>query len=198
VRAHVIVVAGPSGSGKSRLATRLALPVLRLDDFYRSAGDPALPLQPGGLVDWDDPRSWLQDEAVAAVDELCHTGRCDVPEYDISGDGRVGHRVLDLGDAGLFVAEGIFAQEVVGECRDRGLVAEAICVTQHPMLTFWRRLVRDLREHRKPPLVLLRRGLRLAREQRAVVAHAVALGCTPMSADAAHERVRGLVARAAR
>jgi uridine kinase len=198
VRAQVIVVAGPSGSGKSRLATRLGLPVLRLDDFYRSAGDPALPLRPDGLVDWDDPRSWLHDEAVAAVEELCRTGRCDVPEYDIARDGRVGHRVLDLGAAGLFVAEGIFAQEVVGECRDRGLVAEAICVTQHPMVTFWRRLVRDLREHRKPPLVLVRRGLRLAREQRAVVAHAVALGCTPMSADAAYERVRGLVARATR
>ena len=198
MRAQVIVVAGPSGSGKSRLATRLGLPVLRLDDFYRSAGDPALPLLPDGLVDWDDPRSWLHDEAVAAVEELCRTGRCDVPEYDIARDGRVGHRVLDLGNAGLFVAEGIFAQEVVRECLERGLVAEAICVTQHPMVTFWRRLVRDLREHRKPPLVLLRRGLRLAREQRAVVAHAVALGCTPMSPDAAHERVRRLVARATR
>jgi len=198
VRAQVIVVAGPSGSGKSRLAARLGLPVLRLDDFYRSAGDPALPKRPDGLVDWDDPRSWLHDEAVAAVEELCRTGRCDVPEYDIARDGRVGHRVLDLGGAELFVAEGIFAQEVVAECRGRGLVAEAVCVTQHPMVTFWRRLVRDLREHRKPPLVLVRRGLRLARQQRAVVAHAVALGCTPMSADAAHERVRGLVARASR
>ena len=198
MRAQVIVVAGPSGSGKSRLAARLGLPVLRLDDFYRSAGDPALPMRPDGLVDWDDPRSWLHDEAVAAVEELCRTGRCDVPEYDIARDGRVGHRVLDLGGAARFVAEGIFAQEVVAECRGRGLVAEAVCVTQHPMVTFWRRLVRDLREHRKPPLVLVRRGLRLAREQRAVVAHAVALGCTPMSADAAHERVRGLVARASR
>ena len=198
MRAQVIVVAGPSGSGKSRLAARLGLPVLRLDDFYRSAGDPALPKRPDGLVDWDDPRSWLHDEAVDAVEELCRTGRCDVPEYDIARDGRVGHRMLDLDGAELFVAEGIFAQEVVAECRGRGLVAEAVCVTQHPMVTFWRRLVRDLREHRKPPLVLVRRGLRLARQQRAVVAHAVALGCTPMSADAAHERVRGLVARASR
>ena len=121
-----------------------------------------------------------------------------MPDYDIARDGRVGHRVLDLGDAELFVAEGIFAQEVVADCRARGLVAEAVCVTQHPAVTFWRRLVRDLREHRKPPLVLVRRGLRLAREQRAVVAHAVALGCTPMTADAAQERVRGLVARASR
>ncbi len=198
MRAQVIVVAGPSGSGKSRLAARLGLPVLRLDDFYRSAGDPVLPLRPDGLVDWDDPRSWLHDEAVAALEELCRTGRCDVPDYDIARDGRVGHRVLDLGDAEHFVAEGIFAQEVVADCRDRGLVAEAVCVTQHPLVTFWRRLVRDLREHRKPPLVLVRRGLRLASEQRAVVAHAVALGCTPMSADDAHARIRGLVARASR
>jgi len=197
-----VVLAGPSGVGKSRLAAHTGLPVLRLDDYYRSGDDPELPrIDHGanaGLVDWDDPRSWLHDEAVAAVEELCRTGRCDVPVYDIARDGRVGHRVLDLGGAELFVAEGIFAQEVVAECRGRGLVAEAICVTQHPMVTFWRRLVRDLREHRKPPLVLVRRGLRLAREQRAVVAHAVALGCTPMSPDAAHERVRGLVARASR
>ena len=63
--------------------------------------------------------------------------------------------------APVFVAEGIFAQEVVGLCRDAGVLAAAYCVRQHPMVTFWRRLTRDLREHRKPPLVLLRRGLAL-------------------------------------
>jgi uridine kinase len=198
VRAQVIVVAGPSGSGKSRLAARLGLPVLNLDDFYRSAGDPALPRLPGGLVDWDTPASWLQDEAVTAIDELCRTGSADVPIYDISRDGRVGHHVLHLGDGRLFVAEGIFAQEVVGDCRSRGLVADAICVSQRPAVTFWRRLTRDLREHRKPPLVLVRRGLRLAREQRSVVAHAVALGCTPMSPEAAHARISRLIESAHR
>ena len=44
----------------------------------------------------------------------------------------------------------------------RGLLAAAYCVRQHPLVTFWRRLTRDLREHRKPPLVLVRRGLRAA------------------------------------
>lgn len=193
MQTQVIVVAGPSGSGKSRLARRVGLPVLNLDDFYRSAGDPALPRLPGGLVDWDTPASWLQDEAVAAIEELCRSGRVDVPVYDISRDGRVGHQVLELAGYELFVAEGIFAQEVVGDCRSRELVADAICVTQHPAVTFWRRLTRDLREHRKPPLVLVRRGLRLAREQRSVVSHAVALGCTPLTPDAAHARIRCLV-----
>lgn len=201
VRAQVIVVAGPSGSGKSRLADRLGLPVLNLDDFYRSAGDPTLPRLHEGtdedMVDWDSPASWLHDEAVEAIGSLCRDGLVDVPEYDIARDGRVGHRLLDLTGAGLFVAEGIFAQEVVGECLTRGLLADAVCVTQHPSATFWRRLVRDLRERRKPPLVLLRRGLRLAADQRAVVAHAAALGCTPMSPEVAHVRILGLVSEAA-
>ena len=196
--ASVIVLAGPSGAGKSRLAERIGLPVLRLDDFYRSAGDPELPvIESGanaGLVDWDDPRSWLLDEALTAVSELCGEGTATVPIYDIAQDGRCGSQTLDLGGSALFVAEGIFAQEIVPACREAGLLAAAYCVRQHPVVTFWRRLTRDLREHRKPPLVLMRRGLALLRDQRNVVAHAVALGCEPVTPDEALKRVRGLSA----
>jgi uridine kinase len=189
VRARVIVLAGPSGAGKSRLAERTGLPVLRLDDFYKSGGDPTLPViaegANAGLVDWDHPDSWLLDDAMAALDELCRTGRAEVPVYDIAHDGRCGWHTLDIGPHGLFVAEGIFAQEVVPHAREAGLLAAAYCVRQHPVVTFWRRLTRDLREHRKPPLVLVRRGLALLRAQRRVVAHAVALGCRPVTPDQA-------------
>ena len=86
--ARVIVLAGPSGSGKSHLAERLGLPVLRLDDFYKDGDDPTLPRLDlaGGepIVDWDDPGSWNADAAVAAVEELCRTGCTDAPVYDIS------------------------------------------------------------------------------------------------------------------
>jgi uridine kinase len=71
-------------------------------------------------------------------------------------------------------------------------VAEAVCVTQHPALTFVRRLTRDLREHRKPPFVLVRRGLHLLRAQRSLVARAERLGCEVLSPDAAYRRVRRL------
>jgi uridine kinase len=196
VPAKVIVLAGPSGAGKSHLADRIGLPVLRLDDFYKSAGDPTLPRitsgSNAGLVDWDDPASWVADDALAAVAELCREGAADVPIYDIAHDGRTGHRVLNLGDHDLFVAEGIFAQEIVPACQEAGLLAAAYCVRQHPMVTFWRRLTRDLREHRKPPLVLVRRGLALLRDQRNVVAHAVELGCEPVTPDEALTRIRGL------
>ncbi len=96
--AKVIVLAGPSGAGKSRLADRIGLPVLRLDDFYKSAGDPTLPrITSGanaGLVDWDDPASWIAEDALTALAQLCREGSADVPIYDIAQDGRIGHRVL--------------------------------------------------------------------------------------------------------
>ena len=66
-KARVVLVGGPSGAGKSRLATSTGLPIVSLDDFYRDGDDPALPRSSSGLVDWDDPRAWHADAAVAAL-----------------------------------------------------------------------------------------------------------------------------------
>jgi uridine kinase len=193
----VIVLAGPSGSGKSRLAERLesrfGWPTLRLDDFYRDGDEPGLPLiasgANAGLVDWDHPRSWHCDDAVAALLELCRTGATDVPAYSISESRRTAASRLELGGASVFCAEGIFAPDVVAACREAGVLEAAYCVTQHRALTFWRRLTRDLREHRKPPLVLLRRGLALARAQREVVRRAVQVGCRVATGDQAYDEL---------
>lgn len=46
----------------------------------------------------------------------------------------------------------------------------------------FRRLARDLREARKAPRVLVRRGWALLRAEPAVLARQTALGCTPRSA----------------
>ncbi|MGZ8744857.1 MAG: uridine kinase family protein [Nocardioides sp.] len=194
--ARVIVLAGPSGAGKSRLAERLGIPVLRLDDFYKSGSDPTLPvIEAGanaGLTDWDHPDSWLPDDAMTALRQLCAEGTTRVPVYDIAHDGRCGEQELDLDGRPLFVAEGIFAQEIVPDCASERLLAAAYCITQHPLATFWRRLTRDLREHRKPPLVLVRRGWALLRAQREVVRHAVALGCERVSPERAYAEIRAL------
>ncbi len=193
----MIVLAGPSGAGKSRLAERLGLPVLRLDDFYKNGSDPTLPTithgQNAGLTDWDHPDSWQCEDALDAIRTLCAEGIATVPVYDIAQDGRCGEQLLDLGGSPLFLAEGIFAQEVVPTGHREGLVAAAYCVTQYPLVTFWRRLTRDLREHRKPPLVLARRGWALMRAQGEVVRHAVALGCREVSPERAYDEVSALL-----
>lgn len=191
--ARVIVLAGPSGAGKSRLAGRLAehcgWPTLRLDDFYKDGDDPTLPRiaagRNAGLVDWDHPDSWHRDAAVAALRELCRRGSVEVPVYSISESRATGTERLELGAARVFCAEGIFAPEVVAACREAGILRSAYCITQPAIVTFWRRLTRDLREHRKPPPMLLWRGLALARAQRDIVRRAVEAGCRVATGDRA-------------
>jgi uridine kinase len=200
-RARVIVVAGPSGSGKSRLCARLrsgfGTPVLNLDDFYKDGDDPTLPrrrIGPGqDIVDWDDPRSWSGGDAVRALERLCRDGAADVPVYDISHDGRVDEVRISVDGSAYVVAEGLFAHEVISDCRDRDLLVDAICVRNRRLVTFWRRLTRDLREHRKPPWVLLRRGWLLMRAEPHVVARAVACGATPMTSEQAFRRLSRLL-----
>ena len=189
---HVILLAGPSGAGKSRLAARLDLPILQLDDYYKDGTDPTLPRFASGAVDWDDPHSWDATDAFEGVRELSRSGTTGAPVYDISANGRSGHRVIDATGAACFVAEGIFAAELVAPCEEAGLPTVAICVRRTRSLTFVLRLTRDLREHRKPPLFLLRRGWWLARRERAIVSALVAKGCTPMTPRQAEAVVRRL------
>ncbi|HWD81387.1 MAG TPA: ATP-binding protein [Kribbella sp.] len=194
MRSRVVLLAGPSGAGKSRLAEQVGLPVVRLDDFYRDGDDEAMPRSPLGIVDWDDPRSWDGERAVAALEQLCTTGSADLPIYDIAADGTVGHRPVSTGGSPLIVAEGIFADQIAGALRDRGLLAAAICVYHHRVVTFARRFQRDLREHRKPPLTLLRRGLLLLRDDPQVVQRCVAAGCEPLHPKQARARIERLLA----
>ncbi|MDX6367946.1 MAG: hypothetical protein QOK30_3022, partial [Nocardioidaceae bacterium] len=158
VAARVILLAGPSGAGKTRLARRSTLPVMALDDFYKNGADPTLPRRDTGLVDWDDPAAWDLEAALQSLRDLCTTGTTRAPVYDIGANARTGSQELVLGTAGYLVAEGIFAAELVGACRGAGLLESAICVRRSRWVTFVLRLFRDLREHRKPPGVLLRRG----------------------------------------
>ena len=175
-----MLLAGPSGSGKTHLAEESGLPIVDLDHFYKNGDDPTAPRHPTlGIVDWDDPRSWDAESALDALEQLCRSGSAEVPVYDISRDGRVGARRVDIGDTPAFVGTGIFAAELVAPARDRGLLRDAVVVKRSRTKNFLRRLRRDLREHRKPPLTLVRRGLRLLRAEPGVVARQMALGCRP-------------------
>ncbi|MGE3810109.1 MAG: uridine kinase [Candidatus Nanopelagicales bacterium] len=182
-RAQVVLLCGPSGSGKTHIAARSGLPVFRLDDFYRDGDDPALPISAElGIPDWDDPRSWRADDAVAALDALCREGRTTVPTYDISLSATTGEAQMELGGAPAVVAEGVFAAEIVEHLRDRGLLADAVVLHRAPWKNFVRRFARDLAERRKPPATLWRRGRILMGVERDVVQSACDRGCRAVEA----------------
>ncbi|MFI9824646.1 uridine kinase [Streptomyces sp. NPDC052013] len=196
ISARVVLLCGPSGSGKSLIAARSGLPVLRLDDFYKEGDDPTLPLLPGGsAIDWDHPDSWDADAAVAAIDRLCRTGRTHVPVYDISLSARTGEDTVDIGRTPLFIAEGIFAAEIVTRCRELGVLADALCLNRGPVRTFRRRFVRDLKEGRKSVPFLLRRGWRLMRLERSIIARQTALGAYACDRDEALGRMASAACR---
>jgi len=179
--ARVVVLAGPSGAGKSRLAARLhtrhGWPIVRLDDFYRDEDDPAMPRSEAlGIVDWDHPDSWNRTAAVEALATLVATGSVQTPVYDLALSRAVGTAVVEARPDDLVLAEGIFAAEVIGDLRERGLLAGAYCVHHHRFVTFVWRLLRDLSERRKPPWTLVRRGLALMRDEPRVVARQEQLG----------------------
>ncbi|MEU0406913.1 uridine kinase [Streptomyces griseorubiginosus] len=192
---RVVLLCGPSGSGKSLLSARSGLPVLRLDDFYKEGTDPTLPLVAGSSdIDWDHPGSWDADTAVAAIVDLCRTGRTRIPVYDISLSARTGEEAVELGRTPLFIAEGIFAAEIVTRCRELGVLADALCLSRGPVRTFRRRFLRDLREGRKSVPFLLRRGWRLMRLERSIVARQTALGAHACDKDEALARLSAAAA----
>lgn len=184
-RVRLLVLCGPSGSGKSYLARHLrehhGWPTVSLDDFYRDEDDPGLPQSDLGIPDWDHPGSWDGDAALGALRTLVARGAVTVPRYDIATSRAQGHHEVRVGGAPIVVVEGIFAGEVIGPLRDEGLLAQAWCVRSTPWFTFARRLVRDLAGRRKSPGVLWRRGHQLRRAEPGIVRSYLALGARPLT-----------------
>lgn len=190
----LILVAGPSGSGKSRLSGQTDVPQVQLDDFYFDDDHPDLPVTelPGGtrIIDWDDRRSWNLEAAVTALEEICRTGRATLPRYEISSNRAVGTHDFELGDATAVIGEGIFAIDLLEPCRTAGLDVVAIWLDRPRWFNFARRLQRDLRQRRKAPGVLVRRGFALARHEPELRRSALARGFTPYSMKDAAATIR--------
>jgi uridine kinase len=185
----MVLLAGASGSGKSRLAAVAGCPRLNLDDFYRDGDPPDLPRRLGA-VDWDHSDSWDLEAALDAAVALCRTGCAEVPVYDLAQSRRTGRHLVELGDHRVFVAEGVFAPELLGPATAAGVRPEALYLDRHRSANLVRRFLRDVVEHRKPLPLLLRRGWALWRQEPSIRARALAAGCRPVSMGTALAELR--------
>lgn len=191
---RVVLITGPSGSGKSSLVRRLGLPAVRLDDFYRDIDHPGLP-QRFGSVDWDSPASWHAEAATSVLEQLCVGGEAELPIYDIPTSRRTGSTHVTIPPSRVILAEGIFAAELIEPLRSRDLLAEALCLVRPRIQTFWLRLLRDVAEARKPLPTLLRRGMAHMRAEPARLRHWQAQGARAVSVAAAEDLIRDMAAR---
>lgn len=189
---NVIILTGPSGSGKSSVARRAQAFAVRLDDFYYPASQPGLPMVDDSLIDWDHVGSWNREAALEALVRLCATGSMEAPDYDIPTSSIVGSKTVTVPEGvHTIVAEGIFAAHLVPALKERDLLADAICIARNPWRNAYFRFIRDVKKSRKPLHVLIRRGLYLTRREPAQIREWVSLGCRPVSSLAeAVEAVR--------
>ena len=186
---RLVLIAGASGSGKSRLARHGGLPCLRLDDYYYDADHPRLPASSLGITDWDDAGSWDAAAALAGVQELLATGEVVAPAYSIPESRRIGTHKVSLDSASCLLAEGIFAIEFLATCTEAGLTPEAIYLDRPRLLVYLLRLRRDLAGNRKPVGIALRRGWALYRTQPSLRRKALTAGFTPLGMRAAVGRL---------
>lgn len=115
----LVAIAGGSCSGKTTLASLasrrwaergVAHAVIELDDYYRDAGDPALPRDARGRAIYDAPEALHLDELRKHLEDLLAGRGAAVPVYDRAGNRRVGLRRVEA--SGPLVLEGLFAIDV--------------------------------------------------------------------------------------
>jgi uridine kinase len=83
----------------------------------------------------------------------------------------------------------------VADCRALGILADAIVLRRSPWKNYVRRLIRDLLEHRKPALTVIRRAQHLMAVEADVVLRQQALGCRPVDAAGLRRLLRQCAAR---
>ena len=145
---HIIMLSGPSSSGKTTSAQKLAdefrrkgceVQHISMDDFY--LGKDKVRKLPDGKPDFESVEALDIPLVKKSVRELSETGRCDIPKYDFKESRRTNIiQHLELSSNAVLIIEGIHGEDYVLTNR------EIRCI---------RRLVRDNSFRQAPPEKLL-------------------------------------------
>ena len=112
----VILIAGPSSSGKTTFANRLCLHlkinhinpvVISLDDYY--VDDDRMPLDENGVMDFECVESIDYELFNDHLSRLAAGETVEIPKYDFNLRRRVKGESITLGEGQIVIAEGIHA-----------------------------------------------------------------------------------------
>ncbi len=171
-RARIVMIFGPSSSGKTTFANRLAvhlrvlgqkLHMISLDDFYRNRAD--LPLESDGTPDLEHVDALDIPLLTACLEGLLSGAAVDMPLYDFTVARRAQEsRRLQLADDELLLVEGIHGMNdrIVSELPEQlmyGVYVSALgCINldDHNRIRttdvrLLRRMVRDMRKRNTTP-----------------------------------------------
>lgn len=141
---YLIGVAGPSGAGKTYLATHLAVAlharVLALDRYYRDLSH--LPLEERARVNFDAPEALDHELLVEQVARLRNNETVHLPVYDFATHTRT-RRTEVLRPSSVVIVEGLFTLHWPSL---RELLGTKVFVDMNDEVCLTRRQARDVRE----------------------------------------------------
>ena len=146
---YLIGVAGPSGAGKTYLATQLAAAlqasVLALDRYYRDLSH--LPLEERARQNFDAPEALDHGLIVEQVARLGNNEMVHLPVYDFATHTRTRRREV-LYPSQVVIVEGLFTLHWPSL---RALLSTKVFVDMNDDVCLTRRQARDVRERGRTP-----------------------------------------------
>lgn len=117
VKRHIVLLAGPSSSGKTTCGKKLAeefhkkgceAQLVSMDDFYR--GIKYIGILPNGKPDFESVEALDIPLIKESLEKLAETGECVIPKYDFKNSCRTEEtRLIKLSSDSVIIIEGIHA-----------------------------------------------------------------------------------------